>query len=416
MPSELLNDWLTALGYNREPGALHLHHTDVSATHPFASEIAALLDPQRSIRASAVFDVNGIPTVTFLQSTDDLSSPSATLDAIRQRIWNQNLIRIIVDLHPAGATAYPATRLRSSERLPFTDARTDGRLSATEIASGHLSRRLPNWFAPSDRVDHELLRNLSTTAAKLTDNGFLAALAQETRRNHAELLLQQIIFISYLEHRGILGKTYRRRRRTRRLHELVETRHSDGLSHLIDSLRLDFNGDFLADDRHDPWDALTERGYDLLHQFLNRTDMSTGQGHLWNYDFSFIPVELLSGLYESFISTPDQADTGAYYTPRHLALLAVDQAFASSADPLSDTVFDCACGSGILLTTAYRRLILLSESREQRPLAFSERRALLVRHIYGADIDIMACRVTAFSLYVTLLEDLGVCAVERILA
>jgi hypothetical protein len=87
-------------------------------------------------------------------------------------------------------------------------------------------------------------------------------------------------------------------------------------------------------------------------------------------------------------------------------MLAVDQAFATSPDPLSETVFDGACGSGILLTTAYRRMIALSEAREKRQLSFAERGELLRRHIYGGDINFMACRVTAFSLYLSLLEGL----------
>ena len=342
MASEVLHDWLTALGYTREPSALHLRTANVPATHPFASEIRVLLDPHSSIRARAVFDVNGIPTVTFLANSDDAPLSAEILDEIRKRIWNQNLVKVIVDLHPANATAYPATRPSAPQRLELPDARIDGPFSATEVASGNLSRRLPNWFAPSNRVDHELIRNLSIAVDKLSMTGFLPELPSAKRRRHAELLLQQVIFISYLEHRGVLGSTYRQHRRISSLHDLVEDSNAPGLSHLIDCLRFDFNGDFLGDDRHDPWIALTETGYQLLHQFLNRTDMDTGQGHMWNYDFSFIPVELLSGLYEFFISSRDQASTGAYYTPRHLALLAVDQAFASSHDPLSDTIFDCA--------------------------------------------------------------------------
>lgn len=134
--------------------------------------------------------------------------------------------------------------------------------------------------------------------------------------------------------------------------------------------------------------------------------MQTGQGDFWNYDFSFIPVELLSGLYESFLSPEQQAKEGAYYTPRHLAMLTVDQAFASSSDPLGETIFDGACGSGILLTTAYRRLIALSEARTHQKLGFRERGELLKSRIFGGDINFMACRVTAFSLYLSLLEGL----------
>ena len=50
-----------------------------------------------------------------------------------------------------------------------------------------------------------------------------------------------------------------------------------GIAALIDRLRSDFNGDFLGDDRHDPWTALSDSGFGLLSQFLSRTDLQTGQ-------------------------------------------------------------------------------------------------------------------------------------------
>ena len=187
---------------------------------------------------------------------------------------------------------------------------------------------------------------------------------------------------------------------------LVANGDRDGIRTLIDWLRADFNGDFLSDDRHYPWAALTDSGFETLRLFLSRTEMRTGQGDFWNYDFSYIPVELLSGIYELLLSPEQQAREGAYYTPRNLAMLAVDQAFVTSADPLEETIFDGACGSGILLTTAYRRLIALWEARKKQQLSFAERGEILKARIFGGDINLMACRVTAFSLYLSLLEGL----------
>ena len=216
----------------------------------------------------------------------------------------------------------------------------------------------------------------------------------------------EILFVSYLEHREIVGQTYRQRRDVGRLLDLVSGENRDGIGSLVGSLRSDFNGDFLAEDSHDPWTALNSSGYELLDRFLRRTDMRTGQGDFWNYDFSYIPVELLSGLYELFLSPKEQARQGAFYTPRHLAALAVDEALEHSPNPLSETIFDGACGSGILLTTAYRRLIALSERKHRRQLTFGERCELLQKNIFGGDTNPMACRVTAFSLYLSIFEGL----------
>ncbi|MWB79696.1 N-6 DNA methylase [Pseudooceanicola sp. 216_PA32_1] len=407
MSAESMQNWLERLGYNAEPAVLHRRGDDVPETHPYALELKTLLRPEGPIRAHAVFDVEGVPTVVFVGEDGDPLSSQA-LDEIRKRVWNQNLATIVIEIKGDTALAVPARKLRNAgQQLILDDARPDGPFSALDIASANVSRRVPNWFDVKARVDRKLLANLSVVVSQLADQGLSGASKDHDRRHLAELLMGQILFVSYLEHREIVGATYRDRRQVSQLHHLIAEKDRAGLRTLIDALRSDFNGDFMGDDRHDPWTKLTDDGFNLINRFLQRTDMRTGQGDFWNYDFSYIPVELLSGLYESFLSDEQQAKDGAYYTPRHLAMLAVDQAFTNSSDPLSETIFDGACGSGILLTTAYRRLIALSEAREGRQLSFRERADLLRGRIFGGDINFMACRVTAFSLYLSLLEGLN---------
>jgi len=401
-----VQEWFERLGYSAEPDVLHLRGENVPDTHPYALEIKTLLKPDGAVRAQAVFDVEGVPTVVFV-AEDGAPLSDADLDETRKRIWNQNLATVVIELRGEEATALPARKLKNAgERLRLDEARPDGPFSALDVATANLSRRMPKWFDVKARVDRKLLSNLSTAVAKLTQEGLNGIDEVHARRRLAELLMGQVLFISYLEHREIVGETYRTRREVAQLHDLVAQRDRMGIAKLIDRLRCDFNGDFLGDDRHDPWTALSKEGFSLLDQFLRRTDMRTGQGEFWNYDFSYIPVELLSGLYEKFLTPEEQAKEGAYYTPRNLAMLAVDQALLASPDPLAETIFDGACGSGILLTTAYRRLIALSEAREGRQLGFAERGDLLTRSIFGGDINFMACRVTAFSLYLSLLEGL----------
>lgn len=406
MTTMAIQDWLEKLGYAAEPAVLHRRDEAVPESHPYALEIRTLLKPDGAIRAQAVFDVEGVPTVVFV-GDDDEPLTSQALDEARKRIWNQNLATVVIEVKGDRAVALPARRLRDAgEHLSLREARADGPFSALDVVSANLSRRTPSWFDVKARVDRKLLANLSTAVAALSEEGFSGISDKKKSRRLAELLMGQVLFLSYLEHREIVGSTYRQRREVQDLHGLIARTDRAGMRTLIDWLRSDFNGDFLGDDRHDPWTALTTDGFELLNRFLRRTDMRTGQGDFWNYDFSFIPVELLSGLYESFLSPEQQAKEGAYYTPRHLAMLAVDQAFASSSDPLAETIFDGACGSGILLTTAYRRLIALSEAGARRKLGFRERGELLKARIFGGDINFMACRVTAFSLYLSLLEGL----------
>ena len=402
-----VENWLEKLGYADERELLHRRGETIPSSHPYALEIHALLREDGSIGARAVFDVEGVPTIIFLDGDLQAGASRHTLDDTRKRIWNQNLATIVIHVRGDQAVALPARKLKTlGHPLRFDQVRKDGPFSVSDVVSARLTGRVPEWFDKDARVDHKLLDNISTTVRKLTLVGFRDVPEEARRRQLAEFLMGEVLFVSYLEHREIVGPTYRKRRRVGRMLDLVDKSDRQGVHKLIDHLRSDFNGDFLAEDSHDPWVALTEPGYELLNQFLRRTDMRTGQGDFWNYDFSYIPVELLSGLYELFLSPKDRARQGAFYTPRNLAALAIDQAFEHSPNPLSETIFDGACGSGILLTTAYRRLISLSEQQIGRQLAFAERCELLQQAIFGGDTNPMACRVTAFSLYLSIFEGL----------
>ncbi|WP_247709202.1 hypothetical protein [Ralstonia solanacearum] len=214
-------------------------------------EIGSLLKPNGAIRAQAVFDVEGVPTVVFVGDDDGPLSPTS-LDDVRKRIWNQNLATVVIELKGSEAVALPARKLQAEQRLRLDDARPDGLFSALDVATANLSRRLPKWFDVKARVDRKLLANLSVTVSKLTDEGFRGNASIATRRRLAELLMGQVLFISYLEHREIVGMTYRERRGVAPLHELVANMDRAGVRDLVDHLRGDFNGDFLGHDRHDP--------------------------------------------------------------------------------------------------------------------------------------------------------------------
>jgi hypothetical protein len=398
MSSAPIRTWLDVLGYSQARSGLHLDAADIDLGHRYRNELGDLLRADRQVRAKAVFEIEGVPAVAFFDRSLSLSADD--LDRVRQKIWNQNLVSLILVVDEDSLAAYPpAKTVRIGESLSLSKAVSTGHFSLADVASSDVQRRLPAWFSPADRVDRQLLRNLGLAIDQLVKTGL--------RRTTAQGLLGQILFISYLEHRQIVSDVYRDRRRVQPLHALVANHDIAGIESFTAHLRKDFNGDFLALDhtRSDWWPQVGPAGLDILARFLDRVDLDTGQQSLWNYDFSFIPVELLSGIYESFIGER-QSVLSAYYTPRHLANFVVDEAFCGSRDPARETVFDPACGSGILLTTAFRRLLRLHEGLIQNGLDLASRIALLKRQIFGADISEAACRVTAFSLYLSLLEDL----------
>jgi hypothetical protein len=88
----------------------------------------------------------------------------------------------------------------------------------------------------------------------------------------------------------------------------------DAVAQLFESLSQHFNGDVfaLSAKAYLPPQAIND-----LYQFFSGTDLDTGQQALWPYDFSVIPPELISSIYEQLLAEKQRRDA-AYYTPRHL--------------------------------------------------------------------------------------------------
>jgi hypothetical protein len=224
----IVETWLKRLGYADEPAVLHTRGQNIREGHPYALEITNLLKPEGAIRALAVFDVEGVPTVVFVSADVSGQLASDSLDAIRQRIWNQNLATVIIEVSDDKARIAPARKIKDSLiEINLIDARADGPFSALDVVSASLSRRVPAWFDIDARVDRKLLDNLSTTIKLLAHSGFKGSASELTKRRRAELLMGQVLFISYLEHRKIVGPTYRVRRKVRQLHELILARNRE---------------------------------------------------------------------------------------------------------------------------------------------------------------------------------------------
>ena len=137
---------------------------------------------------------------------------------------------------------------------------------------------------------------------------------------------------------------------------------------------------------------------------LRGDDLPTGQGSLWPYDFSVLPADLVSSVYEQLLEDTRKSDA-AYYTPRFLVDLTLDEVLAWQGE--LPEIVDLACGSGAFMTEAFRRLayrVRVSKGKSQ--LSYSELRDLLVRHIYGVDSNLSAARIAIFGLYLALLEEI----------
>lgn len=418
--SDLAGPWVDDLGYERVAGAFVADGSVVIDAHPFAPELRAIFSSERGPAGAAVFCIDRVPTVCLLDQrrlSADAVERREQMRTFCERLWNQNLARVVL---VADAQWLEAWSVDNPDALPqrYSIAERDEvrrAWSVSGLLGGEALRNRDSWFDPHKRVDKLLLDNILVLVEKMSGCGLDPAAARR--------LVARLIFITYLEDRGIVGETYRARRDVRPLYDLISEGDRAGLRKLIQKLRTDFNGDFLTSaDSETGWENLSEQAFGWILRFLDRTTLRTGQASFWRYDFSQIPIELIASIYETFLASKDASGDkagadqakrkqGAYYTPRLLADWVVELAVADR-DILNEKIFDGACGSGMLLTAAFRRLIRALEAKRAREgLAaeadFATRRKLLLDHIFGGDIDEDACQLTAFSLYLALLSDLN---------
>ena len=150
---------------------------------------------------------------------------------------------------------------------------------------------------------------------------------------------------------------------------------------------------------------------------MNSQEIGTGQLSLFDlYDFSVIPTEFISNVYESFVGIENQADEGVYYTP----LFLVDYILSETIEKhitknKSDSckVLDPSCGSGVFLVEVLRKLIE-QYKKQNREVYDSDKEAfkedikkIAVENIFGIDKDESAVQVAIFSIYLTLLSEMN---------
>ncbi|MDO4584042.1 MAG: N-6 DNA methylase [Planctomycetia bacterium] len=128
------------------------------------------------------------------------------------------------------------------------------------------------------------------------------------------------------------------------------------------------------------------------------------------FRFEIIPIELISGIYESLLKSMDARQnraTGTYYTPPALVELVLDDKLPADSENYKMRILDPACGSGIFLVESFRRLVRRYEKAHgEKPQNFETLKTLLVDHIFGIEINFQSIKVAAFSLYLALLENL----------
>lgn len=255
----------------------------------------------------------------------------------------------------------------------------------------------------SSRADNQLLRSMDILRRKLSSAG----LAEKI--HYAYTLIGRSIFARYLEDRNLLHHLFDQYEHDERENlSVISSLRAKPLAYrLFSAITIKFGGD-LFPVLQDEENVVTQTHLDLVANFLEGTDLESGQLSFWPYDFEYIPIELISGIYDTFLNAPDKRGAGTYYTPHTLADFILDETMPAEIVKSDMKILDPACGSGVFLVRAYQRLIeaWIRENDGIKP--DTDQLSKLMQSIYGVDVDENAIRIASFSLYLAMLDYLDV--------
>lgn len=344
---------------------------------------------------------------------------------LHRALWNQGICPALALVTPTEVKVYSGLALPTNhpDKLDEDGSRLVKAFKYTDAALKHLTLSIeegqflvehPKSFDPTHRVDRCLLGNLRSTRAELIGDG---GLDEAT----ADALLTRAVFCCYLVDRAIIGERYFASAGSPNVKDLRQFLGGDRRQtvdrlyrRLFERLRRDFNGDLFTEDLDQERERVSAQHVELIRRLLAGEDMKSRQMALdfWAYDFSVIPIETISGIYQEFLSlagAEHRRQSGAYYTPRALAEVTLDLALEGVNNLSERSFLDPACGSGIFLVGLFNRMAdeLRRRKADAGPQAFAEQlKGILRNRIHGVDVNRTACRITAFSLYLALLDQL----------
>ena len=425
-PYPLPTEWKDRLELsNREIPELFEDPASVGRS-PHANAIRmALVD----LGASAVFCVQGVPTVVIVVLEE--YERERVID-LHGALWNQGLATLLLVISGDTIRAFSIARIPYSDDQEFDsrclvqklDAIADGLAIKDFIygaESGRLWERYSDHFNAGERIDKVLLNNLSMSQTALCNDGLSV--------DNAQALLIQAMFVAYLEDRKIVGPEYFKAASgdaSESFLGLLQSTSATGLYRLFDSLRTDFNGDlFVAPcsfDTREPRPRVVRAHLQTLARFRGGREVMNetgGQLRFWGYDFKYIPIELISAVYDRFLGTlkDKRRARGAYYTPMFLA----DTVISALWDTLPASTkskgrfLDPACGSGVFLVRSFQLLCEhWREIKGSRTIRWESLLTILFR-LQGCDVNASAVRVAVFSLYIALLQEVKPPDIKRLI-
>ncbi len=303
-------------------------------------------------------------------------------------------------LSPSGQiVCKPFKSLRLGSRIAEADAWWD----ANRIRNGTLwdDPAVSKLMLSGERAAHrKLIEAVRRLNEDLNEAGVL-------KRHLRRKLLILSLLIAYLEEREVFPPTYFGQflRGAKKFFEVLK--NGRALCALLDDLEERFNGKVFSINEPDRTALAESTQLARFAKLVEAHEESSGQLTLWQlYSFKDLPIELISHIYQLFVTD----DAATVYTPPFLVRLMLEEALSwEQLDKVQEEeqiILDPACGSGVFLVEAYKRLVLHWRARNQwkRPRTSDLKR--LLKRVHGIDLEKGAIELAAFSLCLALCDAL----------
>lgn len=407
----LLDNLLTDLGYRQSS----FYREDIADADPSVAHL--LRDAQRAkVRGSYFIRTVGGGAMAARERPAVHVAEANTPDEARRihrQLWNQGTTPFLLVSLPGQVRIYTGFAYdEANEKVGLVEKPIDvSSLSLQEIAarlkflnadsidSGDIWRTKGGHLGKERRVDRSLLRTLRSLSHQLVRRHHLD-------REVAHSLIGRFVYLHYLREREILSDPWLDEAKVDPNAVFTANAKLNAFRRVTDKVDERFNGRIFPIN----WSASSAPDAEAVRTVARAfagEEPGSGQMALFRtFDFSFIPIELLSAIYEQFLHDEGKgAKEGAFYTSEPVADYLISEIESVKKLKQGMKVLDPCCGSGIFLVLSYRRLIE-QELRKRRSitLAPKELSNILTSSIFGVERNGEACLVTEFSLILTLLD------------
>jgi SAM-dependent methyltransferase len=382
-----------------------------------------ILDRAKKLKASAVYfrrfpDNQSSKPQLFIFDNTQKSFSSQELADIHRKIWSSGIVPVYYVFDNTNINIFDARKHVDYNAISKTISVNPfacipiiaGSLGQYQKYSAQLfsngtfweQKEFENQFLSKESSENKLIEGLKRVRAQfINDSGLKHKLAHQ--------LLVLSILVKYLEERKddhgnhVFPANYFKKYKNSS--SFCEVLRAGEVVELFDDLSAQFNGkifELTLQDRN----VLINTNLSNLASYLD-ANSDNGQLVIWPlYSFEFLPVELISRIYEEFI---DQRDD-AVYTPVHLARLMVDECMPIAEPKPNFRIIDVSCGSGIFLVSVFKRLVQWWQKEQfdrTGKLEFpkiEDLKDILRNSIFGVDIEEASVRLSVFSLSIALCD------------